>query len=94
MDDPLIDIIGNDFRGLPPVFLATGGAEVIASDVDQFAIRAKEAGVEVLTETSEGMQHLYFFMVGKAPEADKTMHSAAEFLKQKLGLLNPETRKR
>ncbi|KAH8694350.1 Alpha/Beta hydrolase protein [Ilyonectria robusta] len=85
-DDPLIDLINSNLKGLPPIYLATGSAEMVASDAERLAERARAAGVEVHLELSEGMQHLYFFMVGKAPEADKTMRFAHNFLKEKLGL--------
>ncbi|CAK7199383.1 hypothetical protein SEUCBS139899_002062 [Sporothrix eucalyptigena] len=86
LDDPLIDLFVADYKGLPPMYLATGACEIVASDVEEVGKRAREAGVEVHEELAEGQQHLYFFMVGRAPEANNTMASVSKFLKEKLGL--------
>ncbi|KAL4809786.1 Alpha/Beta hydrolase protein [Aspergillus unguis] len=86
LDDPLIDLLNADFTGMPPMYLASGGSEIVASDVEQLGARARESGVEVHTELSEGMQHLYFFMVGRTSEADQTIEHVRHFLRQKLAL--------
>ena len=46
----------------------------------------KNANVEVVLEISEGMQHIYPIMAGRAPEADETIANIANWLRPKLDL--------
>ncbi len=84
--DPLANPTYADPTGLPPMYLAVGTHETLQDSVEQFADRAKNAGVEVVLELAEGMQHVYPFMAGRAPEADLTIADAGRFLRSKLGL--------
>jgi len=82
--DPHIDVLHADLRGLPPAFLACGSLESLRDDTTRWAAKAREAGVDVLLEVCEGMQHVHVFMVGKAPEADRTIAEAGKWIKDKL----------
>lgn len=83
--DPLIDLLNADLKGLPPMYLAVGSAEVMVDDSVMLVERAEAAGVESHLELSEGMQHLYIFMAGHAPEADKTINDVGSWIKEKIG---------
>lgn len=84
--DPLANPGYADLSGLPPLFLTAGGAETLQGSVEEFADKAKNAGVEVTLEVSEGQQHVYPFMAGRAPEADSTIADAGRWVRSKLGL--------
>jgi acetyl esterase/lipase len=86
LKDPLANPTYADLAGLPPLFLTVGSHETLQDSVEQFADRAKNAGVEVTLEVAEGMQHVYPFMAGRAPEADATISDAGRWLRPKLGL--------
>jgi acetyl esterase/lipase len=86
LQDPLANPTYADLAGLPPLFLTVGGHETLLDSVEQFADRAKNAGVEVALEVAEGQQHVYPFMAGRAPEADSTIADAGRWLRSRLGL--------
>jgi acetyl esterase/lipase len=45
----------------------------------------------VTIDIAEGMQHVFEFMAGRAPEADKAIADIAAWLRPKLGLLSATT---
>jgi acetyl esterase/lipase len=67
------------------MFLATGGAEVLQDDTAMLENHAKSSGIEVHSHVVEGMQHIWVMMAGNAPEADKTLSQAADFIRSKIG---------
>jgi len=83
--NPLANVLYADFSGMPPINISAGGWEVLLSDATRLAERAKAAGVETELEVSPEMQHVYHFMAGNAPEADKTIREVGSWLKTKFG---------
>lgn len=84
--DPLANPLYGDFAGCSPLYIAVGGHEVMLDDSVRLAQLAKTAGVEVELEVAEGMQHVYVFMAGKAPEADATLQRVGAWLRSKLSV--------
>lgn len=84
--DPLANPLHADPAGLPPMFLSAGGHETLRDNAERFADKAKAAGVDVTVEITPGMQHVFPFMAGRAPEADATLANAGAWLRPKLGL--------
>lgn len=82
LDDPLVDLLHADLKGLPPMYLGSGTAEVLQDDAVRLAEKARAAGVEVQLELAEGMQHVWIFMAGRAPEADNALSQAANFIRR------------
>jgi len=84
--DPWASPLYADLTGLPPMYLQTGGDEMLRDDAVMFAEKARAAGVEVRLEVWEGMQHVHQMMAGRAPEADESIRRMAEWVRPKLGL--------
>jgi monoterpene epsilon-lactone hydrolase len=84
--DPLANPLHADAAGLPPIYMTAGTHEALQDNAERFADIAKRANVDVTLELSEGMQHVYPFMAGRAPEADATIAAIGEWLRPKLGL--------
>jgi len=84
--DPWASPLYADLTGLPPMYLQTGGDEMLRDDAVMFAERARAAGVEVRLEVWDGMQHVHQMMAGRAPEADESIRRMAEWVRPKLGL--------
>ena len=84
--DPLANPLHADPTGLPPIYLTAGTHEALQDNAERFADIARNADVDVTIELSEGMQHVYPFMAGRAPEADATIAKVGEWLRPKLGL--------
>ncbi|HEY9414934.1 MAG TPA: alpha/beta hydrolase [Pseudonocardia sp.] len=84
--DPLANPLYADPAGLPPIFMNVGGAESLLDNAQRFEAIAKRAGVEVRLDVADGMQHVYPFLAGRAPEGDKAVNDMADWVRPKLGL--------
>lgn len=78
-----------DVRGLPPLYLSAGTHETLQDNADRFAALARSAGIDVTLEHSEGQQHIYPIMAGRAPEADATIAAAGTWLRRQLATARP-----
>lgn len=83
--DPLANPLYSDPAGLPPIFLACGSDETLQDNAEQFAARARRAGVDVVLQVGDGMPHAYQLMAGRVPEADASIAEAGDWLSGKLG---------
>ena len=84
--DPLANPLFADLRGLPPMYIQVGGDETLLDDSRNLAEAARCAGVDVKLEVEPGMQHVYHFLAGVAPEADAAIARLAAWVRPKLGL--------
>jgi len=84
--DPLASPLYADLRGLPPLLIQVGGHDVLLDDARQFHGLALAAGVDCTLEETPGMQHVFHFLAGVAPEADAAIARAAAWVRPKLGL--------
>ncbi|MGQ0482213.1 MAG: alpha/beta hydrolase [Pseudonocardia sp.] len=84
--DPLANPLYADPAGLPPIFMNVGGHETLLDNAQRFEAMAKRAGVEVRLDVADGMQHVYPFLAGRAPEGDKAVNDMAAWVRPKLGL--------
>ena len=69
-----------DLRGLPPLLIQVGSHEVLLSDCEGFAEKARAAGVEVQLEVWPQMQHEWQFAARFLPEGRSAISSAGAFL--------------
>lgn len=67
---PLANPLYADLTGLPRLYVNAGSAEALLSDAERVVDRAKAAGVDVTFSVADGMQHVFCFMAGRAPESD------------------------
>lgn len=84
--DPLANPLYADLTGLPPIYLSGASEELLLDNSTRFADLARQAGVDVTVDISAGMQDVYEFMAGRAPEADKAIGDIARWLRPKIGL--------
>ena len=75
-----------DLKGFPPTYVQVGGDETLLDDSLRFVDKAKAAGVEIKCDVEPGMQHVFHFLTGRAPEADQAIARLAAWVKPKLGL--------
>lgn len=85
--DPLANPLHSDPAGLPPIFMNAGGAETLLDDARRFAESARRAGVDVTLDVVPEMQHVFPFLAGRAPEADRAIADMAAWVRPKLGLV-------
>ena len=79
---PLASPYYADLRGLPPLLMQVGTAEVLLDDSIRFAERAKEAGVDVTLEVWDDMPHVWQAFASFLPEARQSLESCGEFVKK------------
>jgi len=75
--DPLANPLHADFNGFPPLYINAGGAEVLLDDARRLHARAVDAGVQAELSVVDGMQHVFPFLAGRAPEADEEIQKIA-----------------
>ncbi|HEY5302403.1 MAG TPA: esterase, partial [Acetobacteraceae bacterium] len=63
-----------------------GEHETLLDDSRNLADAARRAGVDVKLDTFPEMQHVFQFLAGHAPEADKAIRDLAAWVRPKLGL--------
>lgn len=78
--DPRANPLHANLAGLPPVYISAGGHEALLDDGVRFADLAEKAGVAVTMDIEEEQQHVFHFMAGNAPEADRALAAAAQWL--------------
>jgi monoterpene epsilon-lactone hydrolase len=69
-----------DLRGLPPVLIHVGDAEVILDDSTRFAAKARADGVDVTLEVWPEMLHVWHAFAGLLPESDQAIARIGSWL--------------
>src|SRR5215469_14986997 len=80
-----------DLRGLPPLLIQVGDAEVILDDSTRVAARAREAGVDVTLEVWDEMQHVFPAFAGLLPESDQAIERIGDWLRHRYPTASPAT---
>ena len=82
---PLAAPLYADLRGLPPVLIQVGDAEVLLDDSNRLAGVAREAGVEVQMDVWDDMIHVWHLFAPILPEGKQAILQAGEFIKKHTG---------
>ena len=82
---PLASPYYADLRGLPPLLVQVGTAEVLLDDSIRLADRAKEAGVDVTLEVWDDMPHVWQAFASFLPEAREALEQCGQFVKKHTG---------
>jgi monoterpene epsilon-lactone hydrolase len=80
---PLASPLFAELRGLPPLLIQVGTAELLLSDSDRLAAAATDAGVDVNLHVGQGLPHVYPVMLG-TPEAAAATEQIGEFLRARV----------
>ena len=74
---------GQNLRGYPATFIATGTADPLVDDNHGFAQKLRAAGVtEVEHLVREGMPHGFYFFPGMFKQGDEVFAAVAKFLER------------
>lgn len=73
MKNPLLSPIHADYKGIPPMLLQVGDAEVLLDDSTRVADRAKAAGVKVELEAWPEMFHVWHVFAKILPEGQQAI---------------------
>jgi cation diffusion facilitator CzcD-associated flavoprotein CzcO/acetyl esterase/lipase len=77
---PELSPINADLAGLPPIYLQVGAHDILLSDSEVLAERAREAAVDVACSRYEEMWHDFQLGASLLPEADQAMTDLAAAL--------------
>ena len=80
--DPLVSPLFGDLKGLPPLHLSVGNAEILLDDSRRFAKKAQQAGVNVHLLVGEGMCHCFPAFGPLMPESDAAIGEITLFLRK------------
>jgi acetyl esterase/lipase len=75
---PLVSPIHADLRGLPPIYLQAGRAEILYDSICTFAITAKDQGANVRLDTWPDMNHVFQFFGNDAPQSREALGKIRE----------------
>ena len=82
---PLAAPLYADLRGLPPILIQVGDAEVLLDDSTRLAGVAREAGVEIQMDVWDDMIHVWHLFAPILPEGKQAISQAGEFIKKHTG---------
>jgi monoterpene epsilon-lactone hydrolase len=77
---PLVSPVHGDFRGLAPMLIQVGDAEVLLDDSTRVAKSAKAAGVEVELEVWDEMPHVWHVFAKFLPEGQQAIDKIGKFV--------------
>ena len=80
-EDPRLRIVNADLRGLPPLHVQVGGAELLLDQVRDFVAHARAAGVSVDLQLYPDMFHIFQVQASIVPEGAAALEDAFAFLR-------------
>lgn len=84
--NPYISPLFGDFTGFPPMLIQVGSNEMLLSDSELVAEKAKKQGVKVKLSIYEGMFHVFQMGTTIMPESKKAWMEVSKFIEQLCGL--------
>ena len=78
--DPLVSPVHANFRGLPPMLIHVGDAEILLDDATRVAKSAKLAGVDVELEVWDDMPHVWHVFAKILPEGQQAIDKIGKFV--------------
>lgn len=79
--NPLVSPVHGDFRGLPPMLIHVGDAEILLDDATRVAERARAAGVRVELEVWPDMPHVWHVFAKILPEGQQAIDKVGKFVR-------------
>lgn len=71
--DPLVSPVRSDLRGLPPIYMQAGGAEILYDSIRAFADRARGEGADVRLESWANMNHDFQMFGNYVPQSAEAL---------------------
>jgi acetyl esterase/lipase len=82
-DDPIIDTLGADLTGLPPMLIQAATGDARLGDAKAIAARAEDHGVNVRLELYPVQAHAFQLFWSFLPEAADAMDAAGAFIRER-----------
>jgi acetyl esterase/lipase len=81
---PLVSPVNADLRGLPPMYIQAGGAEILLPSIQLFVRRAKEQGADVVLETWPAMNHDFQAFGEDVPQSAEAIRRIGEVVASRM----------
>ena len=81
---PLVSPVNADLRGLPPMYIQAGGAEILLPSIQLFVQRAKEQGADVELETWPAMNHDFQAFAEDVPQSAEAIRRIGEVVASRI----------
>lgn len=78
--DPAVNPLYADLAGLPPLLIQAATGDLVRADAEEFADRARAAGVDAKLVLYPGEMHVFQIFWSFLPEAADALHQCAEFV--------------
>lgn len=82
LEDSAVSPLFADLRGLPPLLVQVGGADLLRDDAVRLAGRAAAAGVGVTLEVEPELPHVYHVFAGLLPDANAAIERIGSWLER------------
>ena len=76
--NPLVSPVRADLRGLPPIYIQAGRAEILCHSIQAFADCARDQGAEAVLETWEDMNHDFQLFGPEVPQSAEALRRIGE----------------
>jgi epsilon-lactone hydrolase len=81
--DPRASPLFGDLRGLPPMLIQVGGAEMLLDQVSAFAARARAAGVQVAFRREPDMVHDWHALASMFRQGKEAIAEVGRFIRER-----------
>jgi epsilon-lactone hydrolase len=78
--NPLVSPVWADLRGLPPIYIQAGRAEILYDSIQGFADCARKQGADVVLETWENMNHDFQIFGPHVPQSAEALRRLGEVI--------------
>jgi epsilon-lactone hydrolase len=78
--NPLVSPVWADLRGLPPIYIQAGRAEILYDSIQGFADCARNQGADVVLETWENMNHDFQIFGPDVPQSAEALRRLGEVI--------------
>jgi acetyl esterase/lipase len=82
--NPLVSPVRADLRGLPPLYIQAGRAEILYPSIKAFADRAGDQGLDVVLESWEDMNHDFQMFGPDVPQSAKALRRLGEVVDSRI----------
>jgi len=78
--DPLVSPIRADLRGLPPIYMQAGKAEILYDSIHAFADQALAQGADLVLESWDDMNHVFQIFAPDVPQSVEALHRIGQVI--------------
>lgn len=87
LKNPLVSPVHADLRGLPPIYIQAGDAEILIDMIRTFVRKAQEQGVQITLEEWKHMNHFFQAYGTFTPQSKEALQRIGEVIQQAKGSL-------